>query len=153
MSEIQYKNFQELNKNEGLVFLGAGGNIQEWITGVTNSLFEAGIIKDAIPENIFSDFIVLTTTGGRTDLVMVFAQNGAKIEIGKLALWRLKFGDCSWISDYRVNYANQHGVTIKDEEEETCEFCGETWNECECDTDEDDNRNMLKTVESNKSDK
>lgn len=30
------------------------------------------------------------------------------------------------------------------EEEETCEFCGETWNECECDTDEDDNRNMLK---------
>jgi hypothetical protein len=27
--------------------------------------------------------------------------------MGKMAMWRIKFGDCSWLSDYIHNYKNQ----------------------------------------------
>jgi len=36
----------------------------------------------------------LKTTGGRTDLVMIF-KTKSQLELGKLAMWRLKFGDAS----------------------------------------------------------
>jgi hypothetical protein len=38
---------------------------------------------------------------------MLFNKNG-KHNIGKMAMWRLRFGDCSWVSDYIINYASQH---------------------------------------------
>ncbi len=33
-----------------------------------------------------------------------------------MAMWGLSFGDCSWISDYVVNYAEQHGFTRSEED-------------------------------------
>lgn len=90
---------------EGIVLLGTGGEISEWEQGVIKILKDEAIISG--PE-CFGESIVLKTTGGRTDLLMPFAEN-AKIHIAKLAMWRLAFGDCSWLSDYKVNYADQHG--------------------------------------------
>jgi len=49
----------------------------------------------------------LKTSGGRTDLVLMF-NNGDALNVGKLAMWRLRYGDASWVSDYIVNYAKQH---------------------------------------------
>ncbi len=97
--------FNEIPQKEGIVLFGAGGDLNEWIYGVTQELNENGI-AEGTPEEIWDGFYKLTTTGGRTDLVMPFKEN-AKIDLGKMAIWRLRFGDCSWISDYRYNYANQ----------------------------------------------
>ena len=41
---------------------------------------------------------------GRIDLVMEFPE---VIDVGRLAIWRLKFGDCGWWSDYINNYEHQ----------------------------------------------
>jgi len=60
--------------------------------------------KNEIWEN---NFYKLTTTGGRTDLLMMF-KNSSTINIGKMAIWRIKFGDASWLSDYIVNYKKHH---------------------------------------------
>jgi hypothetical protein len=38
--------------------------------------------------------------------------------MGKLAIWRLAFGNCSWISDYLVNYADQHGYSCEFDEDD-----------------------------------
>lgn len=59
----------------------------------------------------FDNPFVLITTGGRKDLVFPFsaaywAEDGS--QSGRLACWRINFGDCSWISDYKVNYAAHH---------------------------------------------
>ena len=58
-------------------------------------------------EEVFSDAYLMKTSGGRKDLALVFNDN-APINSSRLAMWRLRFGDCSWVSDYKTNYASQH---------------------------------------------
>lgn len=106
--KISFNEFKSLEYSEGLVFLGAGGSIDDWIKGVSNALHEAGIAASDKPSELWSDAYVLTTSGGRTDLALVFNTSSNALSVGKLAMWRLQFGDASWISDYLVNYAKQH---------------------------------------------
>lgn len=114
------KTFAELLKThkdkEGMVFLGAGGDIQEWIEGISTTLHERGISSAGRSDNIWENAFQLTTTGGRVDLFLEFKGENNPLNIGKLAMWRLNFGDCSWWSDYTVNYAAQHGVVPPDHE-------------------------------------
>ena len=99
----------ELKRSEGLVFLGAGGDINHWITGVTNELEKSDIVTGTL-DQIWQKAYKITTTGGRHDLILIFNPQ-AKFDMGKLAMWRLHFGDTSWISDYIKNYAKQHAAT------------------------------------------
>ena len=105
-TEMSFSDFRSMVSGEdieGLVLLGAGGDLQEWVDGVTGMLNEQGIANG----EVFTQPTVLTTSGGRTDLALLFAE-GADLDIGRLAMWRLSFGDASWISDYVVNYEDQH---------------------------------------------
>lgn len=114
--KVVKKSFYEMcssegsDQEEGLVLLGAGGNLQDWIVGVAETLCAEGISTTSVPKDLWTSAIKLTTTGGRTDLVLMFPDDPKtwKFEIGKLAMWRLHFGDCSWLSDYKGNYASQH---------------------------------------------
>ena len=105
--EVKDISFLQLKQNtkdkEGIVCLGAGGDPQEWIDGVTKILNEEKIATGA-PEELWNNVYKLTTTGGRTDLVFVSDNFSTIFNVGRMAIWRLKFGDCSWISDYLVNY-------------------------------------------------
>lgn len=93
--------------SDGLVFLGCGGDIMEWANGMMNMMIDE---KVATGKTFDSPFQVVTT-GGRIDLVFPFAKNGDHSKVvPKLAMWRLTFGDCSWMSDYIVNYAKHHAV-------------------------------------------
>ncbi len=107
MEKINFQDFQKETKGqEGIVLLGCGGELSEWTDGVTKLLLG----EEIITTNGFSKIFVLETTGGRTDIAMVLNPL-SKVNIGKMAIWRLQFGDCSWISDYVDNYANQHGFS------------------------------------------
>jgi hypothetical protein len=83
---------------EAIVFMGCGGSLTEWMQGITKAM---GEIVAPIKE-----WYKITTTGGRTDLVMLLPDKG--VDLGKLAAWKVSFDDCSWWSDYRVNYRKQH---------------------------------------------
>ncbi len=107
MEKISFSDFKQLVKGEeGIVLLGCGGELSQWTDGVTKLLLG----EEIITTNGFSKIFVLKTTGGRTDIAMVLNPL-SKVDIGKMAIWRLQFGDCSWISDYVDNYANQHGFS------------------------------------------
>ena len=107
ITNVGFRQFATDNAGrEGIVLLGCGGEPREWVDGVTGILRKAGIIDDS--GEAFSSACVLTTTGGRQDIAMVFG-GGARIDGGRMALWRIRFGDCSWISDYLVNYRSPHG--------------------------------------------
>lgn len=108
IKKIGFDEFEEMtrNKKEGLVPLGTGGELMDWVNGITDELTDEGI-AEGTADDLFEAVFELTTTGGRTDLGMIFKKD-AKIDIGKMALWRLRFGDCSWISDYLDNYASHH---------------------------------------------
>lgn len=106
---------------EGLVMLGAGGDPNEWVNGIAELLKESGSADSSIPEELFQAALLMTSTGGRNDLVLVFADK-APLNIGRLAMWRLQFGDNNWISDFKVNYAKHYDAEPEGEEEmeESC---------------------------------
>lgn len=115
---VETKTFAEVEElvgpntrwSEAAVFMGAGGDIQQWVDGITGEL--EGIMTPG------DEWFLITTTGGRKDLVMPLPSEG--VDLGRMAVWKVGFGDCSWWSDYRVNYAKQHGehVTVPDDEDD-----------------------------------
>jgi hypothetical protein len=109
---VQKKTFEEVDKlvgdpktkkhNEAIVFIGTGGDLNEWVDGITGMLTDESIMTPG------DEWYHMTTTGGRHELVMPLPAEG--VDLGKMAVWKFKFGDCSWWSDYRVNYYGQHGA-------------------------------------------
>ena len=73
--------------------------------------------KEKIGKGLIEDkmmgLYVINTSGGRTDLVMIF-KTKSQLDIGKLAMWRLKFRDATWLSDYVVNYRDQHLESVEE---------------------------------------
>lgn len=104
-SEVCDKCSQE--DKEGIVFLGAGGPLNKWVDGVTEILFKEGIASSKNPEEVWSGFEVLISTAGRHDLVF-WLKDENDLNIEKLAMWRLRFGDCLLVSDFVENYADQY---------------------------------------------
>lgn len=102
MKTIKFKQLKKY-KNEGLVLMGCGGSLNEWVEGVQEILKDENIATSSD----FDEAVSLETSGGRVDILLPFAEKN-KIKIGALAMWRLKFGDASWLSDYTVNYKDQH---------------------------------------------
>jgi len=96
--ETTLSGIQELLvKKEAIVFMGCGGDLYEWIQGITKQT------KDMVDP--VKQWYSIKTTGGRIDLVMPLPIN---VDLGRLAVWKIGFGDCSWWSDYKINYKNQH---------------------------------------------
>ena len=84
----------------GLILQGCGGDLQEWVNGINSLLTEAGILMEGSKFESVSTF----QHKGLTNLLFPF--EGAKLDIGKLAMWRLQthgqFGG-TWLSDYVTN--------------------------------------------------
>lgn len=100
----------------GLVFLGCGGKISDWIEGLKKDVFDKEFLG---LYQYLEDPYTLKTTGGRTDIVYHFKDcDEINQAISRIAIWRIQFGDCSWISDYITNYAKHHDEDIIVESDE-----------------------------------
>jgi len=105
IEDIPFNTFKKNTKGEeGIVALGCGGDANEWVEGITNLLNEEEIAKGSA-DNLWKNIYKLTTTGGRTDIVFVSHNCLKDFNVSKMAMWRLRMGDISWISDYVTNYA------------------------------------------------
>jgi len=100
------------SNREALVFLGTS-DYQSWVIGVNAALHEAEILDLG---EFLDEVYHLQSTGGRNDLA--FMIDTKRIEIGKLAMWRLQFGSVSWLSDFVVNYADHYGQKVEVEDDE-----------------------------------
>ena len=86
---------------EGLILMGCGGPLEEWESGINDWLTEEGILLDGTK---FSD---ITPFQYRGLTCLLFAMtDDVKLDIGRLAVWRLKshevFGG-TWLSDFLTN--------------------------------------------------
>jgi hypothetical protein len=107
MEKLTFEDFKnKVIDKDGIVLLGCGGDLNEWINGVGTEFNEDSITEIKDLDILFPERYVLTTSGGRIDLALVVDFN--VVNTGKLAMWRIRFGDCSWINDYIYNYANQY---------------------------------------------
>ena len=109
--QIGTKTFAEFNEDRktrfGMVITGAGEPYEEWLDGINKLLYEENILT-LTPcfdlAYILSDNV--KGKNGRTDLVLFFNKD-ANPDVGKLAIWRLKFGSCMWTDDFVDNHHNE----------------------------------------------
>ena len=100
IKRITTEDLRHMDGQEGLILQGCGGDLQEWVDGINDLLTEAGILLDGSQFESVSVF----QHQGLTNLLFPF--DGAKLDAGKLAMWRLQthgqFGG-TWLSDYVPN--------------------------------------------------
>ena len=100
VKQITIDNLRHMDGKEGLVLQGCGEPLQEWLDGINSMLAEEGILLDGRRFESASVF----QHDGLTNLLFSF--EGVKLDMGKLAMWRLqthsRFGG-TWLSDYVPN--------------------------------------------------
>ena len=85
---------------EGLIIRGCGGDLNEWVDGINEMLTSEGILLNGTKLN----FVAAFEDGKLTNLMFLFLiGNEGNIDMGKLAMWRLKTHEMlggTWLSDY-----------------------------------------------------
>ena len=104
MSEIRIvtaEDLRNMKRCEGIILQGCGGELQEWVDGINEMLTKEDIL---LGDSKFSK-IDAFKHDGLTNLLFHFTDD-VELNIGKLAMWRLKthgaFGG-TWLSDYVPN--------------------------------------------------
>lgn len=100
ITKITTDDLRKMDSREGLVLQGCGGDLREWLDGINEMLTNAGILLEGSRFERASVF----QHDGLTNLLFPF--EGVKLDMGKLAMWRLqthgRFGG-TWLSDYVPN--------------------------------------------------
>ena len=90
-----------MQNQEALILQGCGGDLAEWVDGINGILTEEGILKDG-----FRFEEAYTFKNKDLTCLMFPLADGSKINMGKLAIWRIgthhTFGG-TWLSDYVEN--------------------------------------------------
>lgn len=122
ITKITTSDLRRMENKEGLVLQGCGGDLQEWLDGINNLFHEAGILVDGDHfRNAYS-----FEHEGRTCLLFPFEE--AELDVGKLAMWRLKSYDTfggTWLSDF---VPNRLGGFDSPQQKPKCALVGEDGN-------------------------
>ena len=100
--QITTDDLRRMDDQEGLILQGCGGDPQEWVDGINGLLTEAGILLDG--SKFQAENVSVFQHDGLTN--MLFPFEDVKLDMGRLAMWRLQthetFGG-TWLSDYVPN--------------------------------------------------
>ncbi|MFA6730484.1 MAG: hypothetical protein WC152_00800 [Candidatus Izemoplasmatales bacterium] len=100
IKKITPDELRRMNETEGLILQGCGGDLDEWVSGISDILTKEGILLEG---DNFKDVSVFEHDGCSN---LLFSLEKVKLDWGKLAMWRLKthesFGG-TWLSDYVPN--------------------------------------------------
>lgn len=100
IKRITTDKLRRMNDTEGLILQGCGGDLDEWVSGINEVFSKKNILLDGDTFKKVSVF----EHDGHTNLL--FKMDHVKLDIGKLAMWRLQthsqFGG-TWLSDYVPN--------------------------------------------------
>ena len=125
IKEIALDDLRRMSEHEGLILQGCGGDLQEWVDGINDTLTEAGILLNGSKFKNVSFF----RHDGLTCLLYDF--EGAELDVGKLAMWRLQthgtFGG-TWLSDYVPNRLGGFIHEHQKAEKPDCELIGHDGN-------------------------
>lgn len=100
VNQITTDDLRHMGGREGLILQGCGGDLQEWVDGINEMLTEESILLEG---TVFSN---CSTFEHENLTCLLFPFEDAKLDVGKLAMWRLKtHGEVggTWLSDYVLN--------------------------------------------------
>ena len=123
MKTITTEELKNMSHREGLILQGCGGDLQEWVNGINGILQEQGILLDGKPLDDVSVF----QHEGLTNLLFAFGEH--KLDIGKLAIWRIQSHEQFrgiWLSDYVENKLG--GFAAGQQVKPDCPLIGEDGN-------------------------
>ena len=91
---------RRMGNSEGLVIQGCGGGLQEWVDGINEVLTQESILRNG------SKFTDCSTFEHDGLTCLLFPFKDVCVDVGRLAIWRLKTHDAfggTWLSDYVPN--------------------------------------------------
>lgn len=95
------KSHCQVQAKEGLVFLDCGGDLVQWVKSIAAHMHTSGVSTSYDPDELFCAAYRLKTSGSQVDLALVFSeQYDFYINVHKLVIWSLRFGENLWISNY-----------------------------------------------------
>ncbi len=100
IKSITTDELRNMHGQEGLVLQGCGGDLDEWVKGINDLLTEEKILLEG---SRIEDCLTFEHDGIRC---LYFPLEAAKLDMGKLTLWRLVMYEnfnCVWFSDYVDN--------------------------------------------------
>ncbi len=103
VKQITTDDLRKMKDTEGLILQGCGGSLDEWVDGINDMLTESEILLNGT--KFKAENCCVFENEGLTNLMFPFSEN-VKLDVGKLAMWRLQthsnFGG-KWLSDYVDN--------------------------------------------------
>lgn len=100
ITNIESEALRKMQGKEGLVLRGCGGDLQEWVDGISNELKREDILSEG------SSFGECFTFQHGDVTCLLFPFEGADLDLSKLAMWRLRTRDMyggTWLSDFVSN--------------------------------------------------
>ena len=100
MKHITTDELRKMTDTEGLILQGCGGDPQEWLNGINELLTKEGILLEG---DTFREAYVFEHDGLTN---ILFSMEDVKLDVGKLAIWRITSHDTfggTWLSDYLPN--------------------------------------------------
>lgn len=120
IEKIEAGKLKIMKEKEGLVLQGCGGDPQEWLDGINDMLTDAGILRNG------SRFKNISVFKNNDCTCILFPFDDVDIDIGKLAMWRIRtheqFGG-TWLSDYVPNRLGGF-VTEEHDQKPKCPLIG-----------------------------
>lgn len=123
---INAEDLRKMNGKEGLILQGCGGDLQEWVDGINEELTKGKILLENT--KFKADNCFTFENEGLTNLLFPFSDD-VKLDIGKLAMWRLQTHDSfggKWLSDYVDNRLG--GFVSEQKQKPDCELIGQDSN-------------------------
>lgn len=103
VKQITTDELRKMKGTEGLILQGCGGSLDEWIDGINDLLTGSEILLGGT--KFKAENCCVFENEGLTNLMFPFSED-VKLDMGKLAIWRLQthenFGG-KWLSDYVDN--------------------------------------------------
>jgi DNA-directed RNA polymerase subunit RPC12/RpoP len=143
IKRITYEDFTVNYKDRyGIVKLGCGGDLQEWVRGMEEVLRENSVINGMVVEGeLWDEVLLITTPEGRQD--MVFLTDDAKMPAIKVWMWKAPnhIDDVLFVREYKENVDTKCPYcddvickpdlpslkNVGDSTDYTCDNCGETF--------------------------
>ena len=120
IKKITTDDLRRMKNSDGLIIQGCGGDLQEWVDGINGLLTQEGILRNG------SKFTDCSTFEHDNLTCLLFPFKNVDVDLGRLAIWRLKTHDTfgsTWLSDYVPNrlggfYGNQQEEPVEVEDED-----------------------------------
>ena len=127
VKKINPETLRTMQGKEALILRGCGGDLQEWVDGINDMLLKENILQNGsrIVECSVFEYDGLTC--------LVFPFEGADLDIGRLAMWRLATVEQFhgiWMSDFVENHLGgfEKPEQITEKKKPDCPLIGQDGN-------------------------